>query len=321
MYCAYHGLDHSEDTPFSPEHVIPYALGGSNQFTIQVCKKINSDIGTQIDARFQSIFPVAYERFIRNIRSYSGEEPSILFCGTTEFGGQRVKINYEITQEDKNLLLVPFVQSKRTKEGIRYTVRTTPAHFQKMLRDIERKYPGKSVTDESGNVCTAAELLARVEVQRAVPTIEVTWDPEEWRIASSREFVKVALGTAHFLLGERYSRSDAASQLRTFLCARDDELSSIPIHGNTWPFQVVPNLGVLYHGTKPDQHLVALLHMDDGLTVLVSLFGEMRGIIQIADDPTICQYVKPNGGFILTIDPMTRAFTSRSFEEFLKSFP
>jgi hypothetical protein len=163
--------------------------------------------------------------------------------------------------------------------------------------------------------------LARVQAEKTVPTIACDWNAADWSVAAQREFVKIALGTAHFLLGESYSRSDAAGQLRRFLNTPDDELPSIPIHGQTWPLQVAPTLHFLYHGTTPDQHLVTLLHLDKRLTVFVSLFEEMRGVIQIADDPATCEEVKADDDFILTIDPNTRAFTQRTFEEFLKSLP
>ena len=39
MYCAYCNLDHDEDTKSSSEHVIPFAIGGTNALTISVCER------------------------------------------------------------------------------------------------------------------------------------------------------------------------------------------------------------------------------------------------------------------------------------------
>lgn len=233
MYCAYHGQDHPEGTVFTIEHVIPYGLGGSNQFAIQVCQKINNDVGSEIDAPFQKILPVAYERFIRNLKSYSGEEPSILFRGTTTISGRTIRIEYEITQSEKNLVMTPSIHKEKTKEGLRYNVQTTPDQFDRMLRDMERK--GMKLLDDSGNVITRSELLARTPVQNSVPEISCHWNAEEWSVAAKREFIKIALGTAHFFMGERYSRSEGAERLRKALYAPEDELRSIPIRGSIWP--------------------------------------------------------------------------------------
>lgn len=315
MFCAYHGEDHPPETPFNVEHVVPYSLGGSNQFTIQVCSKVNSDLGSEIDARFQRIFPVAYQRFIRNLKSYSGAEPTILFRGTTELDGKTLKIEYEITQSEKSLVMVPSIEREDRKEGIRYQVQSSRDDFQKMLRNIQRKYPGKQMVDDAGNPVNTEELLARA--QTTVPTIRCDWDPDEWSVAAQKEFVKIGLGAAHFLLGETYSRSSAADGLRKFLSAKDAELPLLPIRGQIWPNPTVANLHFLYRGATPDQHLVTLLHLDQRLTVFINLFGEIRGLIQIADDPAICQVVPPNDGFVLTIDPSARTLRRRTFQECL----
>lgn len=321
MYCVYHGQDHPEGTPFTPEHVVPYGLGGSNQFAIQVCKKINNDIGVRIDAPFQKLFPVAYERFIRNLKSYSRQEPSVLFRGTTELAGQTSKIDYEITQRKKDLVIPPRIEREDTGEGTRYHIEGTPDQAERVIKDIERKNPGGQLVDESGNAVTRLELLARTPTQNVLPEIKIDWDVTKWRVAAQREFVKIALGTAHFFLGERYSRSSAADQLRRVLYATDEELFSIPIRGQIWPEQPQTDLPFLYHGAAPDHHLILLLHVEETLSVFVNLFGNMRAVIQITDDPDVCPEVKPNDGFIMTIDPKTRVAAQRTFEEFLMSLP
>jgi hypothetical protein len=50
FYCIYTGENFPE-TDRSEEHIVPYAIGGSNQFTtIDVSKKANNDAGSQIDS-------------------------------------------------------------------------------------------------------------------------------------------------------------------------------------------------------------------------------------------------------------------------------
>ena len=211
--------------------------------------------------------------------------------------------------------MLPSIERENRKEGIRYQVQSSRDDFEKMLRNIGRKYPGKQIVDDAGNPVNAEELLARA--QTTVPTIRCDWEPGEWSVAAQKEFVKIALGAAHFLLGEKYSRSSAADGLRKCLTAKDMELPLIPIRGQIWPDPTVANLHFLYRGATPDQHLITLLHLDQRLTVFINLFGEMRGLIQIAEDPAICREIQPNDGFVLTIDPKMRTLERRTFQECL----
>jgi hypothetical protein len=324
MYCPYDGVDHPEGTQFSPEHIIPFALGGSNEFTIPVCSKSNSDFGAYIDARFLEVFPVSHERFVRNIKSYSGQEPCIVFRGTTELNGKTVKVTYEIAQTEKVLRTVPVVESEQKTDGMHYHIQASPDQVREILQSVNRKAArqGGHVCDLSGKPVAINDLLAKASVRESIPTIQCTWDYGEWAIAAQREFVKVALGASHFLLGESYSRSNDADRLRQFLNTPDQALHTIPITGSIWPSTVGNALAglhrILGRGGDPDQHLVALLHMNGELVTFISFFGDINGKIRVAEDPTICGLVKPQDGFVLRIDPATRAMTRGTFADLLQ---
>jgi hypothetical protein len=60
---------------------------------------------------------VAYQRFIRNLKSYSGQEPTILFRGATEPDGTALKIEYEITQSEKSLVMIPSIEWEGRRFG------------------------------------------------------------------------------------------------------------------------------------------------------------------------------------------------------------
>jgi hypothetical protein len=57
MFCPDCGLDHDETTPVSSEHIIPYAMGGSDEFTISVCEVSNNRLGGQVDRPVIEFFP------------------------------------------------------------------------------------------------------------------------------------------------------------------------------------------------------------------------------------------------------------------------
>jgi hypothetical protein len=64
MFCAYCGKDHDESVKFSDEHIVPYAIGGSNQLVIRVCEDSNNRAGGSIDKPIIESFPVAAARLI-----------------------------------------------------------------------------------------------------------------------------------------------------------------------------------------------------------------------------------------------------------------
>ena len=101
MYCPYDNQDHDSQVSTTNEHIIPYALGGSNRFTISVCASCNNKYGSEIDAPFLEIFPVSYKRFEHNIESISGNLPSLLFKGIATIGGIQVPLEYEITASER----------------------------------------------------------------------------------------------------------------------------------------------------------------------------------------------------------------------------
>jgi len=73
-YCPYTDRDYT-DAETSPEHIIPFSLGGVNGFEIAVQGKANSDIGSSIDAAMAEDFLVKTKRDRFDVRGRSGKEP------------------------------------------------------------------------------------------------------------------------------------------------------------------------------------------------------------------------------------------------------
>jgi hypothetical protein len=323
MYCPYDNAEHPAEIKFNTEHVIPYALGGSNQFTISTCEFCNSTFGRDIDAPFLRVFPVAHERFIRNIESASGNPPSLLFHGTAEINGKTVTVEYEIMSEKKKLLTRPVVEKTEKADVTHYQIQAAPADVEKMIQSIDSKAArqGKQIVDIAGNPTTVAEILAQAGVQQLVPTIKCEWNYGSWGVAAQREFIKIALGMAHFTLGETFTRSNDANRLRDFLTAPQEDLDKFPIRGSVWPTMIDNPLSELSRvlGNR-NNHVVAILHMDAQLVVLISLFGVFNGTISISSDSTICSLIDPGDGIIIQVDPVTRSFQRNTFVDLLEAF-
>jgi len=321
MYCPYDNTDHPEKTDFNTEHVIPYALGGSNQFTISTCQFSNSTLGSEIDAPFLRAFPVVYERFVRNIESASGNAPTLLFSGKAEINGKTVNIEYEVTADKKKLFTQPIVEKTENDGIVRYDIQAAPEDVERMIRNIDSKAArqGYQILDRTGKPVSGAELLALAGVHRLVPDIKVEWNYSGWAVAAQREFVKISLGAAHFVLGEPFSRSDSAKLLRDFLTAPEESLDKIPIRGSIWPMPVENPLRLLPGMSGGlGNHLVAILHMNAELVVFISLFGEIDGKIRLSTSPAICSRITPNDGVVIQVDPVTRAFQRQTFVDLLK---
>lgn|ERR1700751_2027015 len=321
MYCPYHGVDHPPDTAFNLEHIIPYAAGGSGLFAIFVCTQINSRFGAELDAPFLDVFPVSCERFARGIKSQSGNEPTLVLQGLTEIEGKTVQIIYEISANEKRLLVDPDVQSVDVAAGKRYHVRASLEEAEEILRNIDRKATrrGQIIVDVAGKPVSIDGLLEKAEIRKLVPTIESRWNFRAWEIAAQREFVKIALGACHFLLKEPYSRSPDADLLRKFLNSADEDLDKVPILGTVWP-AVVANPLLPFRGIlgDPGQHIVALLHLTGRLVVYISLFGELSANLVISEDAEICDLVKRDDGYVMQIDPISRNVVQRRFTELLQ---
>lgn len=71
-YCIYTNKKTSDP---NSEHIIPLSLGGHNEFTIQVDRKFNNDIGSKVDGKLANDFAVLFERDRADAVGHSGKPP------------------------------------------------------------------------------------------------------------------------------------------------------------------------------------------------------------------------------------------------------
>jgi len=99
MYCIYSGKE-IDVANTNVEHIIPMSLGGCDQFTIQVEKGINSDLGSKIDGKMTQDFLVALCRIHSGDKGHSNK-PTIYNVPTRTESGEPV-----ISTFSKEALLV-----------------------------------------------------------------------------------------------------------------------------------------------------------------------------------------------------------------------
>lgn len=153
VYCPYCGVSHDGATPISLEHVVPVALGGSDDLTITTCKAENNDLGSEIDAAFIDFFPVRAKRFLFGLESTRGKAPTIDLGGKGWIDGKEVPISYSVTHEGKKLKISrPDVKKMPIAGGEEWQISGDSAKVGQILTGKLRQQiaEGKTITLKDG---------------------------------------------------------------------------------------------------------------------------------------------------------------------------
>jgi len=171
----------------------------------------------------------------------------------------------------------------------------------------------KKIAKRGGNSLDIETLLESAEV-KSIPSpkmsVKLTFDVTSF----DRAFVKMALGLAHFVIGEKYSRCHEADLLREFLWEPDkDKRGSFPLHGQVWP-NADPKLTNVFK--YKDFHVLALLNVNPfGFYGL--LFGQYCGHIQCSENSEYFAEEVPLGdGWVFLIDPVSRKLRKYGLAEY-----
>ena len=316
MFCPYHGIDHPEDTIFSDEHIIPYSIGGSNQFTIRVCKEINDKFGSAIDVILADSIFMRLERIKYNIVSHSGKSPALVFNGIADLPNGQRDARYTVSNGKHQLFIAPKVEVKSEVTGDVLYVNCThdqlPHILQGKNKNLEKT--GKGKVDEK----MFYETMTVTEHDRITVNAIGEIDP----ILFHRPMVKIALAAAHKVFGELYSRSNDANLLRKFLHENDnDKRSELPVRGNIWSCENIENNGNNAELTKiykySNQHHVVVITNLGYINCFILLFGTYSGSIVLSDDPKpYSSLISHTQGIIYIIDPLNRMTTRFDHAEY-----
>jgi hypothetical protein len=135
MYCPYCGTDHEDDAiPFSKEHVVPYAIGGSNGLIIFTCAISKNNLGSKVDAPFMTSFPVASKRFFLGLESHNGNPPTFDLGGTGWVDDKEVPISYLISATTKELKIARpnIIRAPREDGSEQWHVSGDPAEVRRI---------------------------------------------------------------------------------------------------------------------------------------------------------------------------------------------
>jgi hypothetical protein len=107
MFCPYRCVDHDETTPFSDEHIIPYAMGGADVFAIPVCEFSNNRLGGQVDRPIIEYDTVRSEKFFLGLEGTDGTKPTLNLSGTSYLHGNEVDLRFVVGPNGKEMKMYP----------------------------------------------------------------------------------------------------------------------------------------------------------------------------------------------------------------------
>jgi hypothetical protein len=241
--CLYTYVDLNEHVPADDrtatrEHIVPYALGGSDAFAIRYCsKKANNDLGRDIDAPFIALPLVGFKRHSLGLKSYSGTVPDIVFKGECE----ELKRTCSIIFPYQKPVYADFEPEVQGGIGAgRISFAGSEDRLSHAVNSLIKKARRNGLT-LLGNVGQQLELIAnvddamRVAVRSTGETLHFQMDfgMDAFAIPWSRGLIKIALGLGAYALGESWAFSAAADNLRSCLICNANSLKDMPLLGTT----------------------------------------------------------------------------------------
>jgi hypothetical protein len=302
----------------SLEHVVPFALGGSDDLTITTCKAKNNDLGSEIDAPFIDFFPVRAKRFLLGLESTAGNAPTLDLGGKGWIDGKEVPISYAITEYAKELKIArPDVMKMPSTNGEEWQISGDPTKVREILVGKLRQQiaEGKGVTRKDGTPLGLEDVekfFAENQMETVNPSVLKTIH-FDYRM-SIRFFCKMALAMGHLHLGEVFSRSPHAAKLRRLLWL--ENAAEFQFQGaSIWP-ETQSAKHLLEIIAKQDHHTLAIM---DGTppVLLISLFGEIGAVIPLGEVPGAATPVTTADGRIWRIKLPSRELTRFSMGELI----
>jgi HNH endonuclease len=284
MYCVYCGEEHDPGSiQFTDEHVIPYAMGGSNALTIRTCARQNNDLGRDVDAPFLNLFTIRSKRFFLGLESTSGNPPSLDLSGVTWIDGKETPISYLIQGDEKELRISrPSIKRTATEKGEHWEVSGSPEQVRKIIEGKIRKQSaqGKTVTLSDGSILRVEDLEKIFEERlKEIQNPSVLRQINVDLLVPVRFFSKLALGICYLHFGESFGKSPAGSLLRSHM--RLEKFEDARLLGAVWPMTEAVNRALEIIGA-PNEHTIALMESDPPVFI-ANLFGDHGAIIHLTE--------------------------------------
>ncbi len=311
FFCIYKGQDCPDDQR-SLEHIVPYSIGGTGDFgTRDVSVAGNREVGSLVDSLLVNHPFLTVDRWRLQIRSQAGIIPGLEFPGTIDVDGRTLRVEYTVNADGScNLRTLPTVESDWSTGT--FSINCDPRDLPRILADLEKKGAKKGIPVNPETIKVQSSRQVRIKNptishERIVPLFDLL-----------PGFVKMALGTGHFVFGEGWSRGSDADLMRAAVYERDPERRKrFPIHGQVWPNtlnsknRLTPTFFV-----NNDVHVIVVLNQRP-VGFFGLLFGKYDGFVQLGERPISGTSLPPGKGVVFVVDCQTRQLRRFDYEEFV----
>jgi hypothetical protein len=299
--------------------IVPYALGGANDFTIPVCEASNNRLGGQVDKPVIEYYPVRSERFFLGLEGTDGTRPTLDLSGTGYIDGEEVDIRYVVGPKGKDMRITSReIIRTRTENGEHWETKGSPIAIRQALEGkiMSQAAQGKWVKTEKGEIITL-ENLDRIlqEATREHVNPSVLMKLEFERIWTWRFFAKLALAAGHYFFGEDFSRSDRAAALRKAMNASRFEDITLPGAVIYPDIESLPRQFQLFK--LKAFHTIVVTHGQPRI-LMVSLFGWLDACIGLDEIKDGCTTMRPGNLEVVGIELPTRKWARYSIEDYVK---
>jgi hypothetical protein len=316
-----------DDDTASLEHIIPWALGGSNGFTISdVSKAANNDLGSEVDARLADTLPIAIMRHRLQLKSQNGNIMPIVWRGASPDGyGATFTIHPDGTVD---VFLDTVVDRPATGQSGPISVSGPRERIESILVGMLKgmKKRKESAYTQNGNLLQSLDDFRNASEETLIDKLRLTveyFNQEAW----TRGLLKIALAAGHRLLGAEWTFGADATSIRQTVMNSRQNWPALPrgfIAGELDRSMRLA-LGKTAAVRDSNQHTVAVVPANQtGKGVLVvSLFGGNgvpEAVIGIGKLPHMMVDAlnrRDNSATIMgyRIDPKTRAAVPITFGE------
>ncbi|QBR72333.1 hypothetical protein CU048_14780 [Beijerinckiaceae bacterium] len=316
-----------DDDTTSVEHIIPWSIGGSNGLqTLDVSRRANNDLGSEVDAPFANTLPIAIKRHELQLRSQNGQITPIVWRGQSPEGFRGM-----MTIQSDGTVDVRLDPSVNRPKGGQHgpTIvsgpreRLTPI-LEGMLRGMKKR--GEQAYSQEGKLIESlADFLSASEqtlVDRLNFNIEY-FNHESW----TRGILKIVLSAGHNILGPEWTFGPDADSIRGMVMnPRENWREPFPrgFIAGEWDRALRLALGKTADVRDAFQHTVAVLpaNQEGNGFIAVSLFGGNgvpESVVHVGKLPSrIVQTLKEDNHDTVMgyrVDPRTRTTIPITFGE------
>jgi hypothetical protein len=279
IYCRQELNDNepADSMTHSHEHIVPWALGGSNGFsTNEASKRYNNDLGRDVDAPLINLMPLAIKRHMLGIEGQSGSIPDIRWRARSMDNGEPATIT--ITPDGKvDYAFVGVVAEDVKKKYTEKLVGGSPDRVRAVLAGMLAKAQKTGHTFYS---MTGQKISARQDFEQYF-TVEATdlfharvqaFDFHVW----VRGIFKMVLGLGHLVLGPQWTFSaDGGDRIRSVLFCEPKDWPANSLKGfatGNIPDEMATILRITPQVRADNLHTLAILPGPQP-TAIISLFG------------------------------------------------